>query len=266
MNALDQAFIKAFAKDRTTSASQRAPSTRRVTIQPPEQGVESASLVLHEVYHQGRRLRIDRPISEVVSLTAHMVLPIVEHVESYQPEDVAGATALQVLFEDRLTPLEELKTAASALHPQADPAASKPARVSVTESNLADEQGETEPNVTVRTDALEDMEVPALAHSEGDGSRPSVSAAAPQPAEDADEVGVEGLWLAHCQPRVLFAASESCAPELTTREFGLLATPVRATTRRQSVGPRRPPGGCGSCVVGRSSRPCVAFRQERRVA
>ena len=68
------------------------------------------------------------------------------------------------------------------------------------------------------------MEVPALARSEGDVSRPSVPAAA-QPAEEADEVGVEDLWLAQCQPRVLFAASELNAPELMTREYGLLETP-----------------------------------------
>ena len=109
MNALDQAFIKAFAKDRTpTATTERRAIAFRTQQQPPADGVESVSLVLHELYQQGKRLRIDRPVSDSIGLAAHVTVPLVEHVESYALEDVQSPTQSPVVFEDRLTPLVQI--------------------------------------------------------------------------------------------------------------------------------------------------------------
>lgn len=108
MNALDQAFIKAFAKDPTVASSEQGAASTRSKTQPPEAGVESMALVLHDPQPQGRRLRIDRPTSiDASSLSAHLIMPTVEQVQSYQPADLATSMLAQVVVEDRLQALAE---------------------------------------------------------------------------------------------------------------------------------------------------------------
>jgi Mrp family chromosome partitioning ATPase len=109
MNAMDKAFIKAFAKNRAPSATTAVRKTEtRVQPQPPREGVESVSLVLHDLYQQGKRLRVDRPETGQPALASHMILPIVEQVQSYSPEEVPHATQPAMLVEDRLAPLDEI--------------------------------------------------------------------------------------------------------------------------------------------------------------
>ena len=82
MNALDQAFIKAFAQDRPVTADEHASAATCMKAQPPVSGVDSTTLVLHDLYPQGLRFRIDRPTdSEPVRLAAHMTWPTGEPVE-----------------------------------------------------------------------------------------------------------------------------------------------------------------------------------------
>ena len=108
MNALDQALIKAFAKNRSAACSEPESATIGSKVQPPETGVESMALVLHDLYPQGLRFRIDRPTSTEASYqAAHMIMPIVEQVQSYQPDDIATSTLSQVVIEDRLQALEK---------------------------------------------------------------------------------------------------------------------------------------------------------------
>ena len=110
MNALDQAFIKAFAaKDRPVTADERVSASAGAKPQPPVSGVDSMELVLHELYAQGSRFRVDRPTCpESVFLAAHMIVPVVEHVESYEPADIPRSTLPQVVVEDRMPPLSEI--------------------------------------------------------------------------------------------------------------------------------------------------------------
>jgi Mrp family chromosome partitioning ATPase len=126
MNALDQAFIKAFAKDRAAEGGDPRTATTSSTVQPPAADFESMTLALHEPAPQGRRLRVDRPTSADASfLSAHLIMPIVEQVQSYQPADIATSTLAQVVVEDRLQLLEEsLRRAQAASNALAAPGAS----------------------------------------------------------------------------------------------------------------------------------------------
>ena len=109
MNALDKAFIKAFAKDRSVTADERVSAATGAKTQPPVSGVDSMELVLHELYAQGSRFRVDRPTCpESVFLAAHMIVPVVEHVESYEPADISTSTLPQVVVEDRMPSLGEI--------------------------------------------------------------------------------------------------------------------------------------------------------------
>jgi Mrp family chromosome partitioning ATPase len=108
MNALDQALIKAFAKNRSAVCGEQESAAIGSRVQPPETGVESTALVLHDLNPQGLRFRIDRPTSTEASyLAAHMIMPIVEQVQSYHPDDIATSTLSQVIIEDRLQSLEQ---------------------------------------------------------------------------------------------------------------------------------------------------------------
>ena len=116
MNALDRAFIKAFAKDRTPSAAaDRKGAVSRAQVRPPTDEVESEPLVVPDRYQQGQRLRIDRPEAGIVALDAHMILPFVEQVDSYDPQQVAAATQPAIVVEDRLASLEEFIQAIPAM-------------------------------------------------------------------------------------------------------------------------------------------------------
>ena len=107
MNALDQAFIKAFAKDQAAVlGTERKALRRRARPTPPAEEVESVFLIMHELYQPGRRLRVDRPGADRSVVEPHMVFPSVECVDSYDPCDVSHATQESVVFEDRLTPLD----------------------------------------------------------------------------------------------------------------------------------------------------------------
>ncbi|MHB8969065.1 MAG: tyrosine-protein kinase family protein [Pirellulaceae bacterium] len=82
MNALDQAFIKAFTQDRPVTADERASAATCMKAQPPVSGVDSTALVLHDLNPQGLRFRVDRPTeSAPVRLATHMHLPIAEPME-----------------------------------------------------------------------------------------------------------------------------------------------------------------------------------------
>ena len=108
MNTVDQAFIKAFAENRSAACSAQESATDGAKVQPPDMGVESTALVFEDLRAQGRRYRIDRPTSaDAGFLTAHMIMPVVEQVQSYQPADIAASTMAQVVVEDRLQALEE---------------------------------------------------------------------------------------------------------------------------------------------------------------
>jgi Mrp family chromosome partitioning ATPase len=108
MNTVDQAFIKAFAKHRPADSSAQERGTTGAQAQPSDPGVESAALVLSDQHPEGLRYRVDRPTSPAASyLAAHMIMPAVEQVQSYQPADIATSTTAQVVVEDRLQALEE---------------------------------------------------------------------------------------------------------------------------------------------------------------
>ncbi len=213
MNALDQAFIKAFAKDRAPATTRQLPKLPRTVVQPPDEDVHSVALVLHNLDQQGQRLRVDQPTADALSmarLAAHMVFPSVQHVESYQTEDVQGAGATHVIFEDRLVSLEVAD----------DPRT----RTFTSEFEAAEELTEQaiealpdpEANVSACRDAHEDTEVQALAHTaedEDDG----VASVVPPDMSLADEIEVR--LQAECQPRVLLAVPALQAPELMTLEL-----------------------------------------------
>ncbi len=112
MNALDQAFIKAFAKDPSVGAGQQSAASTPAhshTQDPPQNPrVASESWALHGVQVPGRRLRVDRPQSmDAGVLSGHLIMPVVEQVQSYAPEDLARSGPAQVVVEDRLQALAE---------------------------------------------------------------------------------------------------------------------------------------------------------------
>ena len=218
MNALDQAFIKAFAKDRSPAATAKRRMTElRAQPQPPAEGVESVSLVLHDLYQQGKRLRIDRPTSDNVALDAHMIVPLVEHVESYDTDDVLHATQPPVVFEDRLTPLDPVGPVSQSITELDGPDVAQQRtefdsdqQVPQPESSVT-ESSVTESSVNRRTDAIVDKDVPTL----------------DLPAAELHD-SAEDQLLAQCLPQVLLATTQLAAPELMTLELGQLeqvATP-----------------------------------------
>ena len=157
MNALDQAFIRAFAKGRDSAATKAVAKLPQPVEQPPLKGVESGALVLSDLASTGAILRVDRPMNSTAGLSAavpHMTVPVVEQVESYQVEDVQTGGPSQVIFQDHLVSLDEPDHAkAESVTSQAEittitiePEVDEP-----TESEPeADETLETEPNVEER--------------------------------------------------------------------------------------------------------------------
>ncbi len=141
MNALDKAFIKAFAKNRTPASTDSVVARPHMETLPDPALEESARLVLHDVRERGKRLRVDQPAADTL-LVAHMIMPLVEHVQSYEPEQVESQTQPAVLYEERLSWVE----------PEADDG---------TETSEAT-AGQAESNVTQRTDAAPDRDVRTL--------------------------------------------------------------------------------------------------------
>ncbi len=233
MNALDQAFIKAFAKDRDPTATRQAPQRCRAVAQPPDEGVQSVALVLHDVSQQGKRLRIDRPTADaggMAGLAAHMVLPSVEHVESYRMEDVQADSPPPVVFEDHLVsldPIDNLQTETQTETRQRRRqrrrqrqwrAIAMPCQQGA--SRLSRKMWRQSP--TSRSAGMrEDTEVPTLARTLADGGDGGRELRASSGLAAADEI--EARLLAECQPRVLMAAPELQAPELMTLELMTLA-------------------------------------------
>ncbi len=218
MNALDQAFIKAFAKDRKqAAAAPRKTAELHAQPQPPAEGVESVSLVLHDLYQQGKRLRVDRPSSDNVGLDAHLILPTVEHLESYDPADVAHATQPPIVIEDRLAPLEQIPFVKQPSDELGDIGENQnvPPRTGTLDSSPSEPEVESESNVVLSKDAHADMEVPAL---DLPASDPSRDIAAGSKTETQLESAEEQL-LRQCQPHVLLAATQLDAPERMTHEL-----------------------------------------------
>lgn len=185
MNALDKAFIKAFAKDRTLAASAQPEGGQatelRTLRQPPAEGVDSVSLVLHDLYQQGKRLRIDQPDSEVTVQDAHMILPLVEQVQSYDPAEMSAMTQPTILYEDRLAPLDDPST--------------------------GEQPQEAGSDVCNSMDAVRDTEVPA--------SEPE--AVAESQDQEATPDGDADLY--RCQPRSYVASMPAATADLMTLEF-----------------------------------------------
>ncbi len=124
MNTVDQAFIKAFAKHAPAAYGEPESTTAGHQSQPPDTGVASAALVLPSADSQGLRYRIDRPTSRVAGqLTAHIIMPAVEQVQSYQPQDLSTSPSVQVVVEDRLQALAEALQASRQALPPAPAAA-----------------------------------------------------------------------------------------------------------------------------------------------
>ena len=84
MSTVDQAFIRAFAKNRSAACSVQESAPAGAKVQSPDMGIESTALVFEDLDAQGRRYRIDRPTSaDAGYLTAHMIMPstlfLIEH-------------------------------------------------------------------------------------------------------------------------------------------------------------------------------------------
>ncbi|MHB9064656.1 MAG: tyrosine-protein kinase family protein [Pirellulaceae bacterium] len=109
MNALDQAFIKAFAKNHPVRTTEGAPPTTGAKVQPPVCGVDSMSLVIRDLGTQGNHFRVDRPTcAETVLLAPHLIMPAVAHVESYEPAEIFSPTPPQVMVDDPTRALSEI--------------------------------------------------------------------------------------------------------------------------------------------------------------
>ncbi|NLX56891.1 MAG: hypothetical protein GXY58_17435 [Planctomycetaceae bacterium] len=108
MNTADQAYTKAYAKHAPVACGESKSTTAGRQSQPPDRGVASAALVLPSAESRGLRYRIDRPTSRVAGQsTAHIIMPAVEQVQSYQPQDLGTSPSVQVVVEDRLQALAE---------------------------------------------------------------------------------------------------------------------------------------------------------------
>lgn len=123
MNALDQAFIRAFAKDHTEEAASAERSVAQLPARTAEAGAERVDppashvdpsrqvLVLHELYQTGRRRRIDSPHETAGGVPrCHLSYSTVEHMESYDPRDVARLPSAHVVVEDRTLDLDRPRT------------------------------------------------------------------------------------------------------------------------------------------------------------
>jgi Mrp family chromosome partitioning ATPase len=120
MNALDRAFIRAFAKESPSRVPSPEPETGRERIRDPEEWAESGSrqvLIMHELYHPGRSFRLDRPATPGETIPdSHLIYPTVERVESYDLSDVVRFPSpgvlvevlVELLMEDHVAPLEPL--------------------------------------------------------------------------------------------------------------------------------------------------------------
>ena len=253
MNALDQAFIKAFAKDRTATQRRRtstnpAPAVPKATVQPPDAGVESMELALHDLYQQGQRLRIDRPVSSEGTMSSpHMLLPSVEQVDTYDAEAIGRAPASHFIVEDRLEPLDALLVNDHQAAVGGDGDASA-ANTLPTDAETADDSQETKLNVVTHTEVVADRDVPTLAFEaevDADGVAGAYTQSLPHPAapdvrhdgqsaadEDASEEDVpaedasgadkSGDRQSDDEPLVLLAVPENPLPELETEEIGCL--------------------------------------------
>ncbi|MFW6170766.1 MAG: hypothetical protein ACODAD_09775, partial [Planctomycetota bacterium] len=84
MNALDQAFIKAFAKNRTVTAESKEGASPRVSerFRSPAENVESGPLVLPRSEQHDQRWRLDRPLTKDAALDSHLTFPVVESLEA----------------------------------------------------------------------------------------------------------------------------------------------------------------------------------------
>ncbi len=102
MNTLNKAFIKAFARDRTKAARPKTdvPAAKAATgdVSDP-----SGSLVMHDLYEEGDRIRFDgAPAAETpVVPESHLAFGIVQHVETFDPENLEAMAAEAVVVEDR---------------------------------------------------------------------------------------------------------------------------------------------------------------------
>ncbi|MCU0960179.1 MAG: P-loop NTPase [Pirellulaceae bacterium] len=115
MNALDRAFIKAFAKDRPTASSVRAEAATTARQQPPAAGVQSQMLSTGNLPGRPRQLRVDRPVAaEPVFLVPHLVMPLVQHRESYDVASIGTTSVEPVWVEDRLIDMDRAAPAAPA--------------------------------------------------------------------------------------------------------------------------------------------------------
>ncbi len=217
MNALDKAFIKAFAKNRVPSTVEPQRAKPHIDLPSTQPEVETAQVVLHDTRDDGKRLRVDRPEADAVVLDAHMILPLVEQVQSYDPEHVEDQTLPSVLFEDRLSDLQQDASSqrpddASAPDRSAPPTSEKgerssdepvsdkrmPAERTSDENDLANH---SESNVTERTDANADREVQAL-------DSPSIE---------------QQIW-EFCQPQSLTVTQQAAVLDLWSVQHSHLST------------------------------------------
>lgn len=117
MNALNQAFIKAFAKDRAPVPLEQPVSGVSSHEQLPVAGVESEALVLRDWWREGRRLRVDLPAADAHTFSPHLQPPQVQQVASYDVQDITQPTVPAVVFEDHLAPLDTASLADRAARP-----------------------------------------------------------------------------------------------------------------------------------------------------
>ncbi|MGM0490715.1 MAG: hypothetical protein ACQESR_28645 [Planctomycetota bacterium] len=210
MNALDQAFIKAFAKDRTVTAESKGEGSSRTSerFQPPAENTESTPLVLREADQRDQRWRLDRPLANDVTLDSHLKFPVVDSLEADDTSDKGDMAARSVTIEDHcrcVDPTPDL------IQPVEFMDVGPPA--GVVEDKPASDMGT---DVEPRGEANAERDVPTLGIPADRSVAELEGAAEPEhgeATESPDEERVQPL------PEVFWVAMELEMPELMTHEF-----------------------------------------------
>lgn len=215
MNALDQAFIKAFAKDRTPGMGAKRKSPGFRTNSSAAEDVESGSAALDQLSQGDKRLRLDRPAASDHSLAPHAKLPPVEHHESFDLADVPHAPQLSVVVEDRLGSLDDIHAAANQ-----DQQAELKARESAVDKTPGIGLASAPNTAAGKTEhaAPSSSERRPAEHRKHGGAMTDAKAETPRRAEDRPEHQLpHWSW-----PHVQLATAELDAPNLVTSDFGYL--------------------------------------------
>lgn len=219
MNALDQAFIKAFAKDRTLTAGRKEKGAPEVKerFQPPAEGVQSEPLVLRDAARQSRRLRVDRPEVSGPVLDSHLAFPAVESVDVQDVESVnngSSATVFRAL--GRGPEVESSSRPMEPIPPETRPTEPRTCET-VPFTGAEGPERDAETDVDSRKEAMVDRDVPTL------GIPADQSAAELEQASERLRGRAElpaGAERVESWPGVSWVGMELESPDLVTLEFG----------------------------------------------